>query len=79
MRRRDSIEGMTRGVVVLGVILLCGCEDLEVRDTRGGYHVHLAEAPNAHQQQQNGQPRQQTAQPAGVPGSRVCGHSLTLG
>ena len=33
MRRRDSIEGMTRGVVVLGVILLCGCEDLEVRDT----------------------------------------------
>lgn len=30
---RDCIQYLTRGVVLLGVLMLCGCEDLVVRDT----------------------------------------------
>ena len=33
MLKRDSIERMTRGVVVLGVITLCGCDDVTIHDT----------------------------------------------
>jgi MtN3 and saliva related transmembrane protein len=33
MLKRDSIERMTRGVVLLSVVTLCGCEELVVRDT----------------------------------------------
>lgn len=33
MMERDSIDGLTRGVVLLSVVMLCGCEDLEIRDT----------------------------------------------
>jgi MtN3 and saliva related transmembrane protein len=30
---KDSFNGMTRGVLLLSVILLSGCEDLVIRDT----------------------------------------------
>ena len=33
MMERDSIDRLTRGVVLLSVVMLCGCEDLEIRDT----------------------------------------------
>ncbi len=33
MLERNSIDRMSHGFVVLGVILLCGCEGLDVRDT----------------------------------------------
>ena len=33
MPKSDSIDWMIRGVVLLGVVMLCGCEDLAVRDT----------------------------------------------
>jgi len=33
MMERDSIDRLTRGVILLSVVMLCGCEDLEIRDT----------------------------------------------
>jgi MtN3 and saliva related transmembrane protein len=33
MMERDYINRMTYGVVLLGVITLCGCEDLAIHDT----------------------------------------------
>lgn len=33
MMERDSIGGLTRGVILLSLVMLCGCEDLEIRDT----------------------------------------------
>jgi MtN3 and saliva related transmembrane protein len=30
---KDSFHRMTRGVLLLSVIMLCGCEDLVIRDT----------------------------------------------
>ena len=33
MPKRDSIGWMIRGVVLLGMVMLCGCEDLVIRDT----------------------------------------------
>jgi MtN3 and saliva related transmembrane protein len=33
MMERDSFDRLTRGVVLLSVVMLCGCEDLEIRDT----------------------------------------------
>ena len=33
MTEKKFIDWMMRGVVVLGVITLCGCEDLVIRDT----------------------------------------------
>jgi MtN3 and saliva related transmembrane protein len=33
MMERDSIDRLARGVVLLSVVMLCGCEDLEIRDT----------------------------------------------
>jgi len=30
---KDSFNRMTRGVLLLSVIMLCGCEDLVIRDT----------------------------------------------
>lgn len=33
MMERDSIDRLTRGVVLLSVVMLFGCEDLEIRDT----------------------------------------------
>ena len=33
MQERDYINRMTRGAVLLSVILLCGCEELVIRDT----------------------------------------------
>lgn len=33
MMERDSIDRLTRWVVLLSVVMLCGCEDLEIRDT----------------------------------------------
>jgi MtN3 and saliva related transmembrane protein len=30
---KDSFNRMTRGVLMLSVIMLCGCEDLVIRDT----------------------------------------------
>ena len=33
MMERGSIDRLTRGVILLSVVMLCGCEDLEIRDT----------------------------------------------
>jgi MtN3 and saliva related transmembrane protein len=33
MRKREFIDWMVRGVVVLGAITLCGCESLGIQDT----------------------------------------------
>ena len=33
MVKMDYIDGMTRGAVLLCAVMLCGCEDLAVRDT----------------------------------------------
>ena len=33
MRKREFIDWMMRGVVVLGAITLCGCESLGIKDT----------------------------------------------
>jgi len=33
MRERDCIDRMTRGILLLSVIALCGCEDFAVHDT----------------------------------------------
>lgn len=41
MLKRDSIEMMIRGVVLLGVLMLCGCAELEVRDTSSLLLPHL--------------------------------------
>ncbi|HEY6008285.1 MAG TPA: SemiSWEET family transporter [Geobacteraceae bacterium] len=34
MRKRDSIDRMARGVVLLSAIVLCGCGDLAIHDTQ---------------------------------------------
>ncbi len=41
MLERDRIKWMTCGVAVLSAVMLCGCENLAIRDTRSLLFPHL--------------------------------------